>query len=52
MSADELFQRGVNRSSVHTDVVIGGPGVSVEGQTRDGRTVPIIKDDVWVLAAD
>jgi aminopeptidase len=49
MSPDELFQRGINRSSVHTDVVIGGPGVSVDGQTRDGRTVPIIKDDIWVL---
>jgi aminopeptidase len=50
MSPDELFQRGINRSSIHTDVVIGGPGVSVDGQTRDGRTVPIIKDDLWVLA--
>jgi len=50
MAADELFERGINRSSVHTDVVIGGPGVSVEGHTRDGRTVPIIKDDTWVLA--
>ncbi len=49
MSPDELFERGINRSSVHTDVVIGGPGVSVEGLTRDGGSVPIIKDDVWVL---
>jgi aminopeptidase len=52
MSPDELFKYGVNRSSVHTDVVIGGPAVSVEGRTRGGRTVPIIEDDVWVLATD
>lgn len=50
MSSDELYELGINRSSVHTDVVIGGPGVSVEGITRDGRTVEIIKDDTWVLA--
>lgn len=52
MSPDELFDHGINRSSVHTDVVIGGPGVSVEGLTRDGHTVPIITDDVWVLATE
>lgn len=51
LSPDELFARGVNRSSVHTDVVIGGPGVSACGLTRDGQVVPIIKDDIWVLPA-
>jgi aminopeptidase len=49
MSPDDLFQLGINRSSVHTDVVIGGPGVSVEGIGRDGQRVPIIEDDRWVL---
>jgi aminopeptidase len=49
MAPDELYERGINRSSVHTDVVIGGPGVSVEGLTADGRSVEIIKDDTWVL---
>ena len=46
---DELFALGLNTSSAHTDVVVGGPGVNVDGITRDGRTVPIITDDVWVL---
>ncbi len=50
MTADALFDLGVNRSSVHTDVVIGGPGVSVEGITRDGERVRIVDDDKWVLA--
>ncbi|MGZ4595693.1 MAG: aminopeptidase [Actinomycetes bacterium] len=49
LSAEELFARGINRSSVHTDVVVGGPGVHVEGHTPDGAVVPIITDDVWVL---
>ncbi len=50
MTADALFDLGINRSSVHTDVVIGGPGVSVEGIKRDGERVRIVDDDKWVLA--
>jgi aminopeptidase len=49
MQSDDLFEIGVNRSSVHTDVVIGGPGISVEGIGRDGQRVTIIDDDRWVL---
>ncbi|MBV9593351.1 MAG: aminopeptidase [Actinobacteria bacterium] len=47
----ELYERGLNRSAVHTDVVVGGPGVGVDGITRDGRTVPIIVEDEWALPA-
>ena len=49
LSPDELVARGLNQSAVHTDVVIGGPGVSVDGLGTDGSVTPIIVDDVWVL---
>jgi aminopeptidase len=49
MTADELAAHGLNFSSVHTDVVIGGPGVDVDGVRRDGSVVPLIREDAWAL---
>ncbi|HKU58099.1 MAG TPA: aminopeptidase, partial [Gaiellaceae bacterium] len=37
------------KSSVHTDFMIGGPEVAVDALTRDGRTVPLLRDNVWQL---
>ena len=41
--------RGVNRSDVHEDVMIGGPQVRVLGVTAGGDEVPVIVDDSWQL---
>jgi aminopeptidase len=48
-SPEEMLARGLNLSSVHTDVVIGGDGVDVEGMTKSGEVVPIITANKWVL---
>jgi aminopeptidase len=49
LSHDELRERGVNMSVIHTDLMVGGPEVDVDGITADGSVVPIIRDDVWQL---
>jgi len=48
MEDEERYGLGLNRSAVHTDVVIGGEGMTVTGTGPHG-TVEIIRDDEWVL---
>jgi aminopeptidase len=49
LSPEELVQRGVNSSVVHTDLMVGGPEVDVDGVSKDGEAVPILRDNNWVL---
>jgi len=49
LTPDELRERGINVSSIHTDFMIGGPEVAVDGVTADGKTVPILREDEWQL---
>jgi aminopeptidase len=48
MSEQERIDLGLNMSGVHTDVVIGGAGITVTGTGPKG-TVDLIRDDEWVL---
>jgi aminopeptidase len=49
MSPEEQHANGVSHSSIHTDLMIGGPEVDVDGITADGEEVPIIRADAWQL---
>ena len=46
---DQAATDGVNVSTVHTDFMVGGPEVEVDGITADGRVVPLLREDVWQL---
>ncbi|MDQ6878794.1 MAG: aminopeptidase [Candidatus Dormibacteraeota bacterium] len=40
---------GMNVSAVHTDFMVGGPEVDVDGVERNGKRVPILRNDEFQL---
>jgi aminopeptidase len=50
MIPDERYALGLNASSVHTDIVLGGEGLTVTATTPKG-TVPLLENDTWVITA-
>lgn len=50
LSSDGLRELGVNQSLVHTDLMIGGPEITVTGIQRGGRRVIVIENDAWQLS--
>jgi aminopeptidase len=49
LTEDEQVAQRINKSAVHTDFMVGGPGVDVTGVTRDGRELPVLIDGRWKI---
>jgi aminopeptidase len=49
LTPEERHARGINRSSIHTDFMVGSHEVEISGVTKDGDEVPILRDGDWVL---
>jgi aminopeptidase len=49
VEGEERLALGCNRSKVHTDLMLGGPEVEVDGLDRDGRAIPLLRDEAWQL---
>lgn len=39
----------INRSSVHVDFMIGSPALDVDGVTREGDVVPVLRGGAWQI---
>ena len=49
LDREALLELGVNVAAVHTDFMIGGSEVEVDGLGADGAATPLLRDEVWLL---
>ncbi len=47
--ADAGEKARINKSRVHIDFMIGSPKLAVDGITRDGDAVPVLREGAWQL---
>ena len=44
---DPAERQRINKSKVHVDFMIGSPELDVDGITRDGEHVPVLRGGAW-----
>ena len=49
MTLQEAYDKGVNKSFMHVDFMIGSEDLSIVANTRDGKKVQIFKDGNWAF---
>ena len=49
LSQAELAEMGVNDSAAHEDFMIGSDDLAIDGETRDGRSIPIFRNGTWAF---
>ncbi len=47
---DESDRAALNQSAVHTDFMVGGPEVEIDGRERGGAWVPILRNNEFQIA--
>ena len=47
--ADAAEHGRINKSQIHIDFMIGSPAVDVDGITRDGDHVPLLRNGAWQI---
>jgi aminopeptidase len=46
---DDEPGEGMNVATLHTDFMVGGPELEIDGVTKEGKIVPILREDEWQL---
>ena len=46
---DAAEKARINKSKVHVDFMIGSPELDVDGITRDGQAVPVLRSGAWQI---
>jgi aminopeptidase len=49
LSSEEQRAAGIAQSSLHTDFMVGGPEIEIDGLTANGDAVPIVHGEDWQL---
>lgn len=48
MDANQLKEVGLNQSEIHVDFMIGSNKMNIDGITKDGQKIPIMRNGNWV----